>query len=57
MRDYEPYGPEWAKEVKRLSKAQLICMLAATGRERDYFKLKHEALAAIIDEGKERIEK
>ena len=52
MSDYEPYGSEWAREVGRLSKKQLICMLAATGKERDFYKMKCDAFGAIIEEGK-----
>ena len=55
MSDYEPYGPEWVREVGRLSKKQLICMLATTGKERDFYKMKYDALGAIIDEGKRAI--
>jgi len=57
MSDYEPYGPEWAREVGRLNKKQLICMLASTAKERDYYKFKHDALCAIIDEGKQATER
>ena len=52
MSEYEPYGPEWEREIGRLNKKQLICMLASTAKERDFFKLKHDALRAIITEGK-----
>ena len=51
-REYEPYGPEWTREVGRLNKTQLICMLASTAKERDSFKLRLDTLSAIIAEGK-----
>ena len=57
MSDYEPYGPEWAREVGRLNKKQLICMLATTGKERDFFKFKYDSLGAIVAEGKQAIER
>ena len=57
MSDYEPYGPQWEREVGRLSKKQLICMLAPTAKERDFYKLKHDALGAIIVEGRREIER
>jgi len=32
--DYEPYGPEWEKEMMKLDKATLIGMLKAKGLEK-----------------------
>ena len=52
MSDYEPYGSEWAREVGRLSKKQLICMLAASGKERDFYKMKYDSFLAVLEEGK-----
>lgn len=52
MSDYEPYGSEWAREVGRLSKMQLICMLAAAGKERDFYKMMYDTFVAIIEECK-----
>ena len=40
-----------------LTKKQLICMLASTAKERDFYKLKHDALGAIIVEGRQAIER
>ena len=51
-REYEPYGSEWEREIGRLDKKQLICMLASTAKERDSFKLKLDILSAIIAEAK-----
>ena len=57
MSNYEPYGPDWAREVGRLSKKQIICMLAKAGKERDYYKFKFDSFHAIIAEGKQATER
>lgn len=51
--DFEPFGPEWVKEVTKRPKAFIIEMWGKAGKENDQLKASNADLKAQVEELKE----
>ena len=48
--NYERYGEEWRKEAAKLSKAELLIIMAKMGKERDKLREEVQQLNRLLNE-------